>query len=408
MGQRQVKKHVHGQAHVVRMDSGPGWRTVLEEELRDVLSSPLQTYKFVAEVTPDAEGVEVHNLDFRQMLELPLRVLTASEILWQLDTKHVGSFGEYEKFIEGIPWELYLAEGASVKVRCNSYRSALYHEGKLEKIAIGILAKNGHGEKVPRYFIKIEQKENRCTAYLSLSFEPLFRRNYKADYSHPAPLQEHLAAGAVRWTLGKEPVDLIYVPFAGSGTMIMESWLYMHRPALDLWRPFTTLESMPEFPKSTWAFLKNKLTHPDLRVTPARAVEIDVPGVEMLKANFEFAEKAWPALQGQWDCVGSDFGLDQCPPGPKHIYIPMNPPYGLRLDDDTQELYLKLGRWLHTGFADDQHRFGFVLLADSKAFHAFEKGVGAEHMNGIMSFSQGGQHIRCVIFDIPAKESVHN
>ncbi len=402
MGQRQVKKQVHGQAQVVRMDSGPGFRTVLQDELKEILEAPLQAYKFVPEIRADDEGIEIHKLDFRQMLELPLRILTASEILWQLGTRHVGSFGDYEKFVEGIDWPLYLPENASVKVRCNSYRSGLYHEGKLEKIAREILAKKGHGDKNHSFIIRFEQKENRCTAYLAISLDMLYKRNYKVDYSHPAPLQEHLAAAAIRWSWGREEVDFIYVPFAGSGTMLMESWLYAHRPALDLWRPFTSLESMPEFPLSSWNFIKSKLAAKPLDALPARAIEWDNKGNAILKANLDYALTKWPAHSAPWECRVSDFELDTCPPEPKKIYIPMNPPYGLRLDEDTPELYFKLGKWLHSAFARDQHRFGFVLLADSKSFHAFEKGVGAQHMNGIMSFTQGGQHIRCVSFDIPS------
>lgn len=404
MSQRQIKKQVHGQAHTIRVDSGPGWRTVLEDELREVLTAPLQAYKFVPEIMPDDEGITVSNLDFRQLLELPLRLLTASEILWQIDTKHVGSFGEFEDFIEGINWDFYIQPQQAVKIRVQSFRSGLYHEGKLEKISRAILASKGHEQTDPKYMIRIEQKENRCTAYLALSQEPLFRRAYKIDYSHPAPLQEHLAAAAIRFTWGKEVADLIYVPFAGSGTMVLESWLYAHHPPLDLWRPFKSLESIPAFPEATWKFIKSKLNQTSLKALSARAVEWDVQGVDVLKSNIAHAEKNWPSLAGVWDVEGVDVLQDKCPAGAKNIFIPMNPPYGLRLDEDTQELYLKLGKWLHRAFSPQQHRFGFVLLADSKAFHAFEKGVGAQYMNGIMSFTQGGQHIRCVSFDIPAAE----
>ncbi|MBC7660809.1 MAG: hypothetical protein H7249_14020 [Chitinophagaceae bacterium] len=402
MVQRQIKKQVFGQAHVVRIDSGPGWRGILEDEINEVLTSPLQTYKFVPEVRTDDEGLVVHNIDFRQFLELPLRLLTASEILLQLDTKHVGSFGEFESFIQSIPWEIYLPAGASVKVRCQSYRSALYHEGKLDKMVLGVLHKKGFVTGGIPYYIRIEQKENRCTAFLSINQEPMFRRKYKTDLSHPASIQEHLAAAAIRWVWGKDPVDLIYAPFAGSGTMVMESWLYAHKPPLDLWRPFPQLQAMPDFPESTWNFIRGKLAKSEVQATPARAVEWDNKGIEALRTNLDYASLAWPALKSAWEAIAEDFLGDTCPPQFKNIFLPLNPPYGLRLEENTEELYARLGQWLHTGFQKDQRRFGFVLLADSKAFHAFEKGVGPQHMNGIQSFTQGGQHIRCVSFDIAA------
>ncbi|RYZ48476.1 MAG: hypothetical protein EOP07_25735 [Proteobacteria bacterium] len=375
---------------------------MLLEELQEVLESPLQPYKFVPVITTDDDGIEVSNIDFRQMLELPIRMLTASEILWRLETRHVGSFGEYESFLESINWEHYFEANASVKVRVQSFRSAMYHEGKLEKIARLILSNKGHGEKDSKYTVRVEQKENRCSVYLALSADPLFRRGYKIDYTHPAPLQEHLAAAAIRWTCDNERPDLIYVPFAGSGTLVMESWLYEQRPSLDIWRPLKSIESLPEFPMVTWKFFKTKLNI-QRETVKARAIEWDKKGIEVLAANLQHAEKSWPSIAGQWETAGTDFLEDKCPAGAKNIFVPLNPPYGLRLDgEDTQDLYLKLGTWLHEAFAPEQRRFGFVLLADSKAFHAFEKGVGSKHVGKILSFTQGGQHIRCVSFDVPA------
>jgi 23S rRNA G2445 N2-methylase RlmL len=183
----------------------------------------------------------------------------------------------------------------------------------------------------------------------------------------------------------------------------MESWLYEQRPALDIWRPLNSVESLPEFPTVTWKFFKTKL-NVQRETVKARAIEWDKKGVEVLVANLEHAEKSWPSIAGRWETSGTDFLEDKCPSDAKNIFVPLNPPYGLRLDgEDTQDLYLKLGTWLHEAFAPEQRRFGFVLLADSKAFHAFEKGVGQKHVKGILSFTQGGQHIRCVSFDIPAQ-----
>ena len=126
----------------------------------------------------------------------------------------------------------------------------------------------------------------------------------------------------------------------------------------------------------------------------------DRQGVDALTRNLSFAETNWPALKGQWDVVSGDVFKDKCPSDKKSIFIPLNPPYGLRLEHDTQDMYKRIGSWLKKGFDADQRRFGFILLADSKAFHAFEKEIGAENLKGIQSFTQGGQHIRCVLFDI--------
>lgn len=400
MTERQIKKHIHGKPQIVRVDSGPGWRAILEEELDEVLKSPLQSYKFVPEMKPVEDGIEIHNLDFRQMLELPLRLFTASEIFWQLGTRHVGSFGEFEEFMQSMDWPLYLKPNASLRVRSYSYRSTLYHEGKLDRIARAALNQQGFGEKNPEYILRVEQRENRSTIYLALTPEPLFRRRYKVDFSHPAPLQEHLAASAVRWAQTGQRPDFIYVPFAGSGTLAMESWLYYHKPPADLWRSFSGLEDLPEFPATSFEFLKKKLASEKSPLISLRAVEIDKQGQEVLSKNLTHAEEQWPRIKDTWNVTGSDFLKEKCPEDKKVVFLPFNPPYGLRLEEDTRDLYKKTGAWVRKSFAKHQSRFGFILVADSKAYHAFESELGADAIKGILSFSQGGQHIRCVKFAI--------
>jgi 23S rRNA G2445 N2-methylase RlmL len=400
MTERSVKKHVHGKPQVVRVDSGPGWRAVVEDELRAVLSSPLQRYKFEPQIDPVDDGIEVRNLDFRQMLELPLRILTASEISWQIDTRHVGSFGEFEAFLRSIEWGRFLPEGAAIKIRSHSFRSALYHEGKLDLLTRKILEEFGFGDKDFRYLLRVEQKENRSTVYLSLTPEPLFRRRYKKDYSHPAPLQEHLAASAIRWSMGGIEPDFIYVPFAGSGTLVMESWFACHRPALDLWRDFHGLEQLPDFPSSTWAYIKSKLDKVDEALISSRAIEIDRQGYEIFKNNLTYAETRWPAIKQRWEIELGDFAKYRCPQDKHSIFLPLNPPYGLRIGQGTQDLYRQLGRWIARDFEPNQRRFGFVLVADSRAYHAFEQELGRSSIKGVLNFSQGGQHIRCVRFEI--------
>lgn len=404
---RSVKKHVHGPAQSVRVDPGPGWADALESELQHVLQHPLQAYKYNPEIQRRDGYLDVENLDFRQMLELPLRLLTAAEILWTLDSKHVGSFGEYDAFLRAINWKLYLPPGVPVRVRLKSFRSQLYHEGKLEKMAETVLRELGWqvtAQKSHTHIITILQEENRCKVFMNLTAEPLFHRNYKVDQSHPAPLQEHLAAAAIRWARKESDAtpcpDLIYVPFAGSGTLLVESYLALQGRTLR--NSFSIIESLPEFPAQTWTFLRNRLTEMAQEQDcnpPLRGVEWDDAGFAALERNRDHASQLLPK---PWTCevVKKDIFQDRPPESAKTFWIPLNPPYGLRLGDEESaaKLYERIGRWLKDAFQPDHERCGFILVPDSRSFHAFEKGVGSQAIRGIHSFMQGGMHIRCVSF----------
>lgn len=404
---RSVKKHVHGQAQNVRIDPGPGWADALENELQQVLQNPLQTYKFNPKIERREGYLEVAELDFRQMLELPLRLLTAADILWILDDKHVGSFGEYDAFLRSINWKLYLPPEVPLRIRLKSYRSQLYHEGKMEKMAETVLRALGWQVTTTKnhaHVVTILQEENRCKVFLNLTSDPLFHRNYKLDQSHPAPLQEHLAASAIRWAWKETEApacpDLIYVPFAGSGTLLVESYLNIQGRSLRA--NFPVLESLPEFPAETWAFLRNKISERVQAQTcnpPLRAVEWDEGGAQGLEKNLAHVATLLPRPWA-FEVHRLDVFNDRPQESAKSIWIPLNPPYGLRLGDEeaASKLYSRIGRWLREAFRPDQERFGFILVPDSRAFHAFEKGVGSTAIRGIHSFMQGGMHIRCVSF----------
>ena len=132
--QRQVKREIHGKPQELRIDAAPGWREVLIHELTKVHQSWTLSSKFDAEIQVQEHSIELLNLDFRNLIELPLRLQSAADIRWLLRRRHVGSFSDFGNMLQRIPWELYLPDAASIQFKVESYRSKLLHEGQMREM----------------------------------------------------------------------------------------------------------------------------------------------------------------------------------------------------------------------------------------------------------------------------------
>lgn len=401
--QRRIKKDILAQAQRVRIESPPGWYAVCADEVKELLGDWTLASKFVPELKEADDGIWLENLDFRNMIELPLRLLTAADVLWVLSSRHVGSFGELIAFFEDFPWELYLPAGTAVHVKVDSFRSKLFHEGKIEELINAGLQKAGfqvaRGDSMFR--LVCEQVENRHTIYLSLAGERLFRRHYKEVLQHAAPLQEHLAAAALRWAAKLQEsswkADLLAIPFAGTGTFYMEELLRRGCAQAFSWRDYAVAHLVC-LPKASWTQIRKRLTaRAPAPVPPSCLYEMDTTVAAGLEQNLlSFRQKlADPGPDPLTICADV---LTQHLPAAK-IWLPLNPPYGIRLEQggrETVRFYRELATWLLRQKGSELR--GFVLIADSESLHAFQNTLPPGAVQGVHSFSQGGQHIRCVAF----------
>ncbi|MDQ3232351.1 MAG: hypothetical protein M3Q07_11060, partial [Pseudobdellovibrionaceae bacterium] len=120
--EKRIKKHIHAKPQELRIIPAPGWKDICEDEVRFILKTFTQTGKFEAEVQDDPEGVGLKQLDFRQLLEIPQRLLTAQACFWTILDRHVGSFGELTQAIEGLDFELFFPEKSAVQLKVQSFQ----------------------------------------------------------------------------------------------------------------------------------------------------------------------------------------------------------------------------------------------------------------------------------------------
>ncbi|GEM_PF-6396671 len=434
--ERRIKREIYASQHAALLRPAPGWTQVAMREVEAVAQNWSLPGSSALQISVDENGeLTLEGLDFRHLIELPLRLFTVSDVLWLLQSRHVGSFGELIDFWHKIPWELYLPPHAVLNLRVESYRSRLFHEGKITELLTQELQSKGFrvaGEEATFKLLSL-QRENRHHLYFSLvGPEPLFHRRYKAARAHRAPLQEHLAASAIRWFESLQEAtwrpDLLAIPFAGSGTFLGEYLLFHEHMMPFSFREDYAITQSPSLPRASWEQIKKRRYAARL---PAQGYQVQLieRDPEQIKALHIF----WQGLSDQVGRLNTHTDSEREPTEllqqdsrPKHlppcmimegdafqfslphsvrsILMPLNPPYGQRLsqggDLDSHRYYQRLGRWLKALPQAQQELRGFVLVPDVASLEALSQTLGRASVQGVQSFTQGGQHIRCLAFSL--------
>lgn len=193
---------------------------------------------------------------------------------------------------------------------------------------------------------------------LDSSGSSLHLRGYR-EQNHPAPLNEVLAAGLVAMSgyTGHEPlVD----GMCGSGTLAIEAAMMASQTAPGLVRKHYGFMSWSDFDRKLYSGilgdLKNSVRPP---THPIKAIDRNGAFVRMAQNH--------AAAAGVSDFIQferNDF-LRFEPGTPEGILL-LNPPYGNRLDDNTEELYAAIGTRLKHHYAGWK---AWIISANPEAMH---------------------------------------
>ncbi len=197
--------------------------------------------------------------------------------------------------------------------------------------------------------------------------------------------------------------DQIVVPFAGSGTLLFESWLLLGQIPAFSWNPKAYLEDLPATPNATHESIRKRLRErQSTNLPPALLIEKDKDIAESLPAHIENFKKPL-GITSNASSLCADIFESPPPPGTR-ILAPLNPPYGLRLSQEGKSrpahFYRKLGAFLKKWPTKDQDLRGFVLIPDEDSLQVMRQELGSGSVQAVQSFSQGGQHIRCLAFKV--------
>ncbi len=327
--------------------------------------------------------------DLHVLYAANLQSRTATRFLVRLGEFHARDFEQLRRRTARLPFESYLALGASVRITVACSHSRLRHTGAVaervrqaigdrlggEPPAPGASDPNEQGKRKaarrPRNDEQVsEPKEcpsakrpddepqasdeqsnqplvlvrivhDRCVVSIDTSGALLHQRGWR-KLAGKAPLRETLAA-ALLVASGWDAVSPLADPFCGSGTIAIEAALLARRLAPGRGRRFAFMD-WPGFDAARWSQILADAEAAVLAAGPAiGASDRDAGAIEAARAN---ADAAGVALDIALACRPiSDF---EPPPGTG--WIVSNPPYGVRLrgGGDLRDLHARFGSVLRS------------------------------------------------------------
>ncbi|HUX19738.1 MAG TPA: hypothetical protein VMW69_00775, partial [Spirochaetia bacterium] len=261
--------------------------------------------------------------------------------------------------------------------------------------------------------------------------EPIWKRGYRAELSTTAPLREDLAQSAIRMALAGDPAQTaprsLFVPFAGSGTLLFEYLIAFFGIPPFVFRERYAFERFACGVPPSVGWVRRKLSEElagrlkGERRLCAGLVDNDPAAIESVRENLRrftgavaSTAIAEPQLEGvplDLDLVCADVfseawsnwlrgRLSTGAQGTEGLFLPLNPPYGIRLPTgSTEELYGRIGEAcrLLSESLRPRRLSGFVLCPTESSWGRFMRG-GAGLTFETSHLTHGGIDIRLCRF----------
>lgn len=297
------------------------------------------------------DGVEAQNGrvlfegDYNTLAKANINSRFAERILISLGEFKAATFTELFEGVKALPWENFIEKKDCFPVNGWSLNSTLFSIPDCQSIikkAIVERLKNKYNiswfeETGPETRVRFSIMKDLVTMMIDTSGEGLHKRGYRRN-SNDAPLKETLAAAMC--DLNRIfPDTVLYDPFCGSGTILIESALMATKTAPGLNR-FFAAEKFGFIPDSVWREARNEALDKIERNVDfcAFGSDIDDKAVELTLQNAKKAgvEKFIKVKQADI----KDFIV-----GEGRTSLITNPPYGERLLDiaAAENLYKIMG-----------------------------------------------------------------
>lgn len=258
------------------------------------------------------------------------------------------TFEELFVGIKSIPWEEYFPRNARFWVtKASSIDSKLFSPSDIQSIAKKAMVERMKSKYKIEWFpedgsdypVRIFMWKDIANVMIDTSGLSLHKRGYRKRTSL-APVSETLAAALLMLTPWKDD-RILYDPFCGSGTFLIEAAMMAAKIAPGRSRDFTCRKW--ELPgKEHWKKAYEEADDiVDLNInTNIYGSDIDPAMIETAEAN---AKDAGVAHLISLNCCDIASAGDFIPKG-EYGFIVTNPPYGERIsDDDMAGLYSTIG-----------------------------------------------------------------
>ena len=198
----------------------------------------------------------------------------------------------------------------------------------------------------PDFIIHLHLNNNKAILSLQSSVESLHKRGYRPAIGN-APLKENLASGLINMTQWNGKVPLIDF-MCGSGTFLIEAVNQYLGVPINIDQVYL-FENWLDFRKDIYLNEKNKAKNKIINYEKLPKIigcEINKKVLEQANVNISLA-----GLENYIELINNDFLALQlsCTPG----IIICNPPYGKKLGDENELIYLyeQMGIFLKNNFS---------------------------------------------------------
>jgi len=198
----------------------------------------------------------------------------------------------------------------------------------------------------PDFIIHLHLNNNKAIISLQSSLESLHKRGYRPAVGN-APLKENLASGLIKMTQWNGKVPLIDF-MCGSGTFLIEAVNQFLGVPINIDKVYL-FENWLDFRKDIYLNEKNKAKNKIINYEKLPTIigcEINKKVFEQANVNISLA-----GLENYIELINNDFMALQlsCTPG----IIICNPPYGKKLGDENELIYLyeQMGIFLKNNFS---------------------------------------------------------
>lgn len=313
-----------------------GVEALLAQELREMGCGDVQA----------ENGRVLFSGDGRTLARANLNSRFAERIALLVGEFPAGSFEELFQGVRELPWEAFLSRDDAFPVTGSCLSSTLHSVPDCQSIikkAVVERLKGKYGiswfpETGPLHRIRFLLLKDRASLLLDTSGEGLHKRGYRRE-STEAPIKETLAAALAKLSrVG--PDSVVFDPFCGSGTLLIESALLALNIAPGVNRSFLA-ETWADADLPLWRSERERALSLERRDRGFSAFgsDLDPAAVDLTVQN---ARKA-----GVGDRVCARAGdVRAFAPETGGGKVLCNPPYGERLLDlsAARELYRAMGR----------------------------------------------------------------
>jgi 23S rRNA G2445 N2-methylase RlmL len=351
-----------------------GLAPFLEKEIRELRFEPIAVRD---------TGVEIEaTLNDCIMLNFWLR--TAHRVHYMLAEDKISHPDKLRNWLKIFPWEEWIKDDGYFSVTSridhptienDQFANLVVKDSIVDRIRFKTDNRPDSGSDLDKTVLFLFWNRDTARIFIDTSGESLSRRNYRSA-SVSAPMQETLAAGIVQAT-NWEPGQHFINPMTGGGTIVIEAVMQaQNRAPASLRNNFGFMHILGYDPEvyQTVRDEAKKAVRKDIE-GKFIATDIDPQAIIAAKKNAQTA-----GVDHLIEFETCDVAETPVPDGKGVVVV--NPPYGMRLGDDTdlRPLYKSIGDFMKSECAG---KTGYVFTANN----ALSKKVGLRAKSRTMFFN---------------------